>query len=427
MGMTMTEKILARAAGAETLRPGDLAVVNVETTVAMDSTFQPERLAEERWRDVRRVHNPDKIAIVLDHLAPAPNVQAATAHKIAREFAEKFGIKRFYDVGPDQGICHAVVAERALAMPGTVLVNSDSHTCAGGAFNCAARGIGRPDMVYTVVTGQTWFRLGETIRYDLVGKLRPGVAAKDVFLFQAGFYGEHNNQNVEYGGPGLAGLSMNARQTLATMGTELSADFSIFEPDQRMVDHISERNPGARYFLTMPDDDAVYKERRTIDLSTIEPLVALPDAVLNQSVRLSEVAGRHIDQAFIGSCANGTLEDIKSAAQVVRGRKVARGTRLIVTPGTQSIYREALKAGYIEALLDAGAVVTPATCGACLGGHMGVLAADEVCITSSTRNFKGRMGASSSKVYMASSATVAASALAGQIASAAEFFEGDLS
>jgi 3-isopropylmalate/(R)-2-methylmalate dehydratase large subunit len=424
MGMTMTEKILARAAGVDSLKPGDLAVVNVETTVTMDSTFQPERLAEERWRDVTRVHDPDKIVVILDHLAPAPNQQAATAHIVARQFAKKFGIKRFHDIGPDQGICHAVMSERGYALPGTVLVNSDSHTCAGGAFNCAARGIGRPDMVYTVVTGQTWFRLGETVRYDLVGKLRPGVTAKDVFLYQAGFYGEHINRNVEYGGPGLAALSMNARQTLATMGTELSADFSIFEPDERMLAHMRERNPGAVFYPTMPDEDAVYKERRTIDLDQIEPLVALPDAVLNQSVRISEAAGRHIDQAFIGSCANGTLEDIQAAAQVVRGRKVAEGTRLIVTPGTQSIYREALRAGYIEILLDAGAVVTPATCGACLGGHLGVLGPGEVCITSSTRNFKGRMGHPSSKVYMASSATVAASALAGMISSAAEYFEG---
>lgn len=426
MGMTMTEKILARAAGVERLKAGDLAVVDIETTVGMDSTFQPQRLGEERWLDVKTVRNPEKIAIVLDHLAPAPNVQAAMAHKIAREFAAKFGIERLYDVGPDQGICHSVVAERGLAIPGTVLVNSDSHAGAAGAFNCAARGIGRPDMVYAMVTGQTWFRVGETIRYDFVGKLRPGVTAKDVFLFQAGHYGEHNNTNCEYGGPALATLSMNARQTLATMGTELSADFSIFEPDEHLDAHMRERNPTAEYFPTTPDDDAVYKERRTIDLSAVEPLVALPDAVLNNSVQLGEVVGQHIDQAFIGSCANGTLEDIKAAAHVVKGRKVARGTRLIVTPGTQSIYREALRAGYIETLLDAGAVVTPATCGACLGGHMGVLAAEEVCITSSTRNFKGRMGASSSKVFMASSATVAASALAGQIVSAAEFFEGEL-
>jgi 3-isopropylmalate/(R)-2-methylmalate dehydratase large subunit len=210
------------------------------------------------------------------------------------------------------------------------------------------------------------------------------------------------------------------------MGTELSADFSIFEPDARLMAYMAERNPGATCYPTMPDEDAVYKHRRTIDLATIEPLVALPDAVLDQTVPISEVAGRHIDQAFIGSCANGTLEDLRSAALVLRGNKVARGTRLIVTPGTQSIYLEALRAGYIETLLEAGAGVTHATCGACMGGHLGILAPDEVCITSSTRNFKGRMGAASARIYMASSATVAASALAGQIASPAQFYAGEL-
>jgi 3-isopropylmalate/(R)-2-methylmalate dehydratase large subunit len=234
------------------------------------------------------------------------------------------------------------------------------------------------------------------------------------------------NQNVEYGGPGMSSLSINARRTLATMGTELSADFILFEPDDTLLAYMKERNPGATIHPTTPDADATYIARRTIDLGTLEPLVALPDAVVNNSAKLSEVKGQKIDQAFIGSCANGTLDDFAVAARVVKGRKVARGVRLIITPGTQATYRAALKAGYIETLLDAGAVVTPATCGACIGGHMGVLAADEVCITASTRNFKGRMGDPSARIFMASPATVAASALAGTITSAAEFFQGDV-
>ena len=217
----------------------------------------------------------------------------------------------------------------------------------------------------------------------------------------------------------MASLSINARRTLATMGTELSAEFNIFEPDDVLLDYMRERNPGAAIMPTMPDADAAYADRRTIDLDGIEPLVALPDAVVNKSVGISEVAGRRIDQAFIGSCANGTLDDLAVAARVVRGRKVAKGTRFIVTPGTQAIYVAALKAGYIETLLDAGAVVTPATCGACWGGHMGALGPNEICITASTRNFKGRMGDPSARIYMASPATVAASALAGAIAVAA--------
>jgi 3-isopropylmalate/(R)-2-methylmalate dehydratase large subunit len=366
------------------------------------------------------------VVIIFDHLVPAPTVQAAACMRTGREFAKKFGIQRLHDVGADQGISHAVIADKAYALPGTVLVNADSHTCSAGAFNCAARGVGGPDMLYAVTTGKAWFRVGETIRYDLTGKLRPGVSAKDIFLFIAGKWGAHVNQNIEYGGPGIAGMSLNARRTLTTMGTELSAEFVIFEPDETLIEYVKARNPQP-FTPTLPDADAVYRERRTIDLGTIEPLVALPDAVVNNSVGISEVAGRRIDQAFIGACCNGTLDDLAVAARVVKGRKVAAGTRFIVTPSTEAIHRAALAAGYVATLMEAGAVVTPATCGACIGGHMGVLGPDEVCITASTRNFKGRMGDPSARIYMASPATVAASALAGKIAGAGEFFQGDVS
>lgn len=418
MGMTITEKILSRASGGP-VKPGDVTVVDVETAVLMDMTFLPEG-----WREILKVHDPRKVAIVFDHLVPAPTVQAATAMRTGRQFAAKFGIERLHDVGADQGIAHAVVADRAYAVPGTVLVNGDSHTCAAGAFNCAARGIGGPDMLWAVTTGKAWFRVGETVRYDFTGKLPDGVSAKDIFLAIAGQNGAHVNQNVEYGGPGMSTLSINGRRTLATMGTELSAEFVIFEPDDALIEYVRARNPQP-FEPVRPDADAVYADRRAIDLGTLEPLVALPDAVVNNSVKISQVAGQKIDQAFIGSCANGTLDDLETAARVVKGRKVARGTRLIVTPGTEAIHRAAVKAGYVETLLEAGAVVTPATCGACIGGHMGVLGPDEVCITASTRNFKGRMGDPSARIYMGSPATVAASALAGAITHPGEFFRGD--
>ena len=414
MGMTITEKILARASGAARVAPGDLAVVTVDTAVLLDLSFLPEG-----WREVLHVHDPASVVIVFDHLVPAATVQAATCHKTGREFAAKFGIARLHDVGPEQGISHAVIAERGYALPGSVLVNGDSHTCGAGAFNCAARGVGGPDMLWAVTTGSAWFRVGETVRYDFTGRLAPGVSAKDLFLYIAGTYGAHVNQNIEYGGPGMAGLSIDARRTLATMGAEFSAEFTIFEPDETLIGYMRART-AAPFDPVWPDADAAYAARRTIALDTLQPLVALPDAVVNQSVPVAAVAGTRIDQAFIGSCANGTLEDLAIAAQVVRGHKVARGTRFIVTPGTQAIFRAALRAGYVETLLEAGAVVTPATCGACIGGHMGVLGPDEVCITASTRNFKGRMGDPSARIYMASPATVAASALAGRIASAEE-------
>ncbi len=421
MGMTMAEKILAKAGGVKTVSPGEIAVVQIGTAVFLDMNFLPAS-----WREILKVHDPDKVVVVLDHLAPANEPQTADAHRRARAFVERFGIKRFHDIGYDQGISHVVVADNAYALPGTVLVNPDSHTCGGGALNCAARGVGLPETLFAVTTGRTWFRVGETIRYELSGKFRPGVSAKDLFLTIAGKWGAHVNQNVEYGGPGLEALTINARRTLAIMGTELSAEFVIFEPDDAMIHYVRERNPRP-FEPVWPDADARYRDTRKVALDTVEPLVALPDSVIENSVPVGQVAGQKIDQAFIGSCANGTLDDFAVAARVVKGRRVAKGVRLIVTPGSQAIYRAALKAGYVETLVDAGAVVTAATCGACFGGHMGVLGAGEVCITASTRNFKGRMGDPSARIFMASPATVAASALAGEIQSAANYFAGDLS
>jgi 3-isopropylmalate/(R)-2-methylmalate dehydratase large subunit len=412
MGMTIVEKIFARASGQSGVSPGDLVVVDVDCAVMLDMGFH-----RNQRRNILKVHDPDKVVIAFDHMVPAPDKDSAEAHAYGREFARRFGIKRLHDVGPDQGISHAIVADNAYALPGSVLVSSDSHTCASGAFNCAARGIGAPDLLAAVTTGKTWYRLGTTVRYDLHGSLPPGVSAKDLFLHLAGAWGHHTNQNVEFGGPGLANLSIDARRTVAAMGAELSAEFATFECDDLLVDYVKARNP-APFTPQAPDPDADYAERRTVDLGAMRPLVALPDAVIRNSVTVDEVAGEKIDQAFIGSCANGTLEDLAEAARVVKGRKVAAGVRLLVTPSTQAVYAAALKAGYVATLVEAGAVVTSATCGACFGGHMGVLAPGETCITASTRNFKGRMGDPSARIFMASPATVAASALAGHIVGA---------
>ncbi len=410
MGMTIAEKILARARGASRVAPGDLAVVNVDLAVMIDLSF-----SRSSWREVLKVHDPDKVAVVFDHEVPAANRESAAMHARGREFVRRFGIKRFHDVGPDQGISHVVVAENAYALPGTVMACSDSHTCSAGALNCVARGLGAPDLLYALTTGKTWFLVGETVRYDLTGRLAAGVSTKDLFLHIAQEYGDHANQNIEFGGPALAHLSIDARRTLTTMGAELSAEFATFDPDEVLIDYIKARNP-APFEPQYPDADAAYARRDTIALDRLEPLVALPDKVVRNAVPVSEVAGEKIDQAFIGSCANGTIDDLAEAARVLAGRKVAAGVRLIVTPGSQRIFAAAVRAGYVQTLLDAGAVVTPATCGACFGGHMGVLGPGETCITASTRNFKGRMGDTTARIYMASPATVAASAAAGCIA-----------
>lgn len=415
MGMTIAEKILARKSGQEKVGPGDLVTVEVDTVVMIDNSF-----TASRWREIQKVRDPGRIVVVFDHRVPASTQDSAAAHRTGRAFVAKFGIKRFHDVGYDQGISHQLVADHGYALPGTLLVCSDSHTCSAGVFNCLARGVGEPDVLYSAIKGETWFRVGETIRYELEGRLSPAVTTKDAFLQIAGTHGDHATQNVEWGGSGVKNLSISARKTLTTMSAELSAEFSTFEADEVMNEWLRARNPQP-FEAVVPDKDARYAAVRKVDLSALEPLVAFPDTVVENSRPVAAAAGTRIDQAFIGSCANGTMDDLRLAAGILAGRRVAPTVRLLVTPGSQAVYREAAREGLLSTLSEAGAVVTPSTCGACGGGHLGLLGPDEVCITASTRNFKGRMGATSAKIYMASPATVAASAIKGVIADPREF------
>ena len=417
MGMTIAEKILAAKSGRKAVAPGDVITVDVDTVILFDNNFLPTN-----WREILKVADPDKIVVTFDHRVPAPTQQAAAAQVTGRAFVKQFGIKRFHDVGHNQGISHQLVADYGYALPGSVLLCSDSHTCSAGVFNCLARGVGGPDIIYAAIKGQTWFRCGETVRYELTGRLPEAVTAKDAFLQIAGVHGAHATMNVEYGGPGVASLSINARKTLTAMSAELSAEFATFEADDVLADWIRTRNP-ASWSPVKPDADAKYHAVRKVDLSALSPLVARPDSVVNNSQPVAGAAGTRIDQAYIGSCANGTQDDIELAARVVRGRRVASGVRFIVTPASQVVYRDMVASGAIQTLLDAGAMIAPPTCGACGGGHMGVLGPEEVCITSSTRNFKGRMGDPSSQVWMASPATVAASALTGTITDPREFLQ----
>jgi len=415
MGMTIAEKILARKSGRSRVVPGDVVTVGVDTVILFDNNFLPTN-----WREIKHIADPSKIVVTFDHRVPAPTQQAAAAQVAGRAFVKQFGIQRFHDVGYNQGISHQLVADYGYALPGSVLLCSDSHTCSAGVFNCLARGVGGPDIIYAAIKGETWFRCGETVRYELTGALPEAVTAKDAFLQIAGIYGDHATMNVEFGGSGVAGLSINARKTLTAMAAELSAEFATFEADAALVDWVSARNPAA-FVPVLPDADAQYHAVRKVDLSILEPLVALPDSVVSNSQPVKVVAGTKIHQAYIGSCANGTQDDIELAAKIVKGRQVAAGVRFIVTPASQMVYRDTVASGAIGTLLAAGAMIAPPTCGACGGGHMGVLGPDEVCLTSTTRNFKGRMGDPSSQVYMASPATVAASALTGQITDPREF------
>lgn len=415
MGMTIAEKILAKKSGQAQVKPGDLVTVEVDTVILFDNNFMPSQ-----WRDVLKLKDPARVIVVLDHRVPAATQASAAAHRTAREFVAKFGIPRFHDLGYRQGISHQLVADHGYALPGTVLLCSDSHTCSAGVFNCVARGVGAPDMMLAATKGETWFRVGETVRYELEGRLPTAVTMKDAFLQIAGQYGDHATMNVEYGGPGIAGLSINARKTLTTMSAELSAEFATFEPDQVMLDWVSARNP-TPLDPVYPDLDARYAGVRRVNLSALEPLVAFPDSVIENSQPVAAAAGTAIDQAFVGSCANGTIDDLELVARVLEDRQVSPKVRFIVTPASQNVYREAARRGILGTLVDAGAVVTPATCGACGGGHMGVLGPNETCITATTRNFKGRMGDPSARIYMGSPATVAASAIRGVITDPREF------
>ena len=410
MSMTMIEKIMARKAGRDSVSVGETVVVDVDMTVLIDLQFAT------MWIEPLRIHDPDKLAIVMDHAVPAPSIKDAAGGTRARKFAADFGIKRFYDVGR-HGICHQVIAENGLARPGEILACTDSHTCAGGAYNTAARGLGPAEIYSIMCTGSTWFQIAPTIRYELEGIMPETVSGKDIFLHIANEYGDAPNLNLEYGGSGLGGIPMHDRRTIATQGAEISADFSIFDADTVLLDYLDARGV-TDYVVAQDDPDPAYLEMRRIDLNALEPYVARPGTVSRNGLPVSQLPKQKIDQAFIGSCANGQLEDLEIAAQVLRGKTVAPGVRLLVTPASQAVYREAMRLGYLQDIADAGGVVTNSTCGACFGYHMGVVGPGEVCLTSSTRNFTGRMGSTEAEIFMASPATVAASAITGYITDA---------
>ncbi|MBI5090733.1 MAG: 3-isopropylmalate dehydratase large subunit, partial [Actinobacteria bacterium] len=350
-----------------------------------------------------------------DHAVPAPTVDDANAHQEGRRFAEQFGIADLHDVSAT-GICHQVMAEQGIARPGAVLVCADSHTCAGGAFNCAARGMGPAAVLQAMCTGKTWMIVPETFRVDLVGTLGRYVSGKDVFLHLAGTAGSlAAGRAVEFGGSGVASLPMADRRVLATQGVELLADFALFPFDDVTRAALEATPRGAAPGGAWSSDDAEFAARVQVDLDAVEPHVGLPGRVVDHAVPIGQVDDVRVDQCFIGSCANGKLDDLAMAAQIVRGKKVAPGVRLIVTPASSAVYLDALRLGLIETLVAAGAVVTAPACGACFGYDQGVLGDDEVCVTSSTRNFTGRMGSASASIYMASPATVAASAITGRL------------
>lgn len=417
VGLPMIDKILAAHAGLDRVEVGDIVVCEVDLAVQIDLVFA---MTGDQMIP-KRIADPERVALIFDHTVPAPTIADATGHSRAREFARRFGITKVFDVG-DHGICHQVILERGLALPGQILTCTDSHTIASGALNCAARGLGPVEMLQIVCTGRTWFKVSPTIRVELTGTKPSDVFGKDVFLYLAGVLGSVEGHNLEFGGPGLSSLGLDDRSTLATMCAEISANFAIMPADQLVLDHLT-RVTQAPLDPVEPDADACYSDAITVELSGVRPQVARPHSVPGNTIAVAELGEVPIHQAFIGSCANGKLEDLRTAAHIVKGHKVHPGVRLVVTPASQRVYLDAVRRGYVTALLEAGAVVTNSTCGACYGGHMGLLGPGETCVTSSTRNFRGRMGSSEAQIYIASSATVAASALAGHIVEPTSYLE----
>ena len=403
MGMTSVEKILANHSDQDVVKVGDVVVVEVDTIVSFDSMRS----------DIIKIADPDKLVLLFDHQVPAPTVRAANMAKDLRKFVEKFGVENYFPVGR-HGISHVLVAQEGIALPGKILANADSHTCSSGALNCLARGMGPSEMLYIICKGQTWFLAGPTTKIIIEGELPERVYARDIIHYIPGEYGDFAGRNLEWHGDGLASIDMDGRLTMATISAELSAEFSLFPYDSVLERYLEGRARGP-FEPVFPDDDAAYDDVITVDLSSLEPQVVLPNKVANNVKPAREVAGQKVDQAFIGSCANGRLSDFAVVAEIVKGKQVAAGTRFIVTPGSQAILKEAIQLGYVETLMDVGAVVTSSTCGACFGGHMGLLGDEETCITASTRNFKGRMGSPSAQIFMGSPATVAASAITGVI------------
>ena len=414
MGMTMTQKILAKHAGLDRVEAGQLIEGRLDLVLGNDITA-PVAITEFDKAGLTEIFDKDKIAIILDHSTPCKDIQSARLCSQARDFAKRFSITNFYDVG-QMGVEHALIPEKGLAAPGEVIIGADSHTCTYGALGAFSTGVGSTDMAAGMATGLSWFKVPSAIKVTLKGELQPYVSGKDVMLHLIGTIGVDGAlyKSLEFGGEGVAQLTMDDRFTIANMAIEAGAKNGIFPVDDKTQAYLDGRVTRA-WEAVEPDADAVYDREVVIDLSALKPTVALPHLPSNTRT-VDEVAGTPIQQVVIGSCTNGRLDDLRRAAEILKGRKVAPGVRCIVFPATQQIMLDAMAEGLINIFIDAGAAVSTPTCGPCLGGHMGVLSDGERAISTTNRNFVGRMGPVSSEIILASPAVAAASAVAGCVA-----------
>ena len=414
MGMTMTQKILTKHAGLSEVKAGQLIEGKLDLVLGNDITT-PVAITEFERAELTQVFDKDKVAIVLDHSTPCKDIKSAQLCAQARAFAKKYDITHFYDVGT-VGIEHALLPEKGLCAPGEIIVGADSHTCTYGAVGAFSTGVGSTDMAAGMATGMLWFKVPAAVKVTLKGKLPQYVSGKDVILHLIGLIGVDGAlyKSLEFTGDGVEALTMDDRFTIANMAIEAGAKNGIFPVDELTRAYLKGRVQRP-WDAVEADPDAEYDREVVIDLSALRPTVALPHLPSNTKT-VDEVAGTPVQQVVIGSCTNGRLKDLAEAAAILKGKKVAAGVRCIVIPATQQIYMDAMKAGYIETFITAGCAVSTPTCGPCLGGHMGVLAAGERCVSTTNRNFVGRMGPTDSEIILASPAVAAASAVAGCVA-----------
>lgn len=413
MGMTMTQKILAAHAGLESVEAGQLIEADIDLALANDITG-PVSIRELEKAGMDQVFDREKVALVLDHFAPNKDIKSAEQCKVCREFAKKHNIVHFFDVG-SMGIEHALLPEQGIVAAGDLVIGADSHTCTYGALGAFSTGVGSTDCAAGIATGKAWFRVPSAIRIELTGELQPWVCGKDVILHIIGAIGVDGAlyQSMEFCGDGVEALSMDDRFSICNMAIEAGAKNGIFPVDEKTRLYMKDRVRHAPREFTA-DDDASYERTIRIDLRDVPPTVAAPHLPENTKP-VTELAGIPIQQSVIGSCTNGRIEDMRMAASIMRGRHVANGVRAIVIPATQEVYLQCIRERLTEAFIEAGAVVSTPTCGPCLGGHMGVLAAGERAVATTNRNFVGRMGHTDSEVYLASPAVAAASAITGVI------------
>ncbi|MCM1090478.1 MAG: 3-isopropylmalate dehydratase large subunit [Muribaculum sp.] len=416
MGMTMTQKILAAAAGLEQVEAGQLIEAKLDLVLGNDIT-SPVAIKEMDKMKVKGVFDKDKIALVPDHFVPNKDIKSAEHCKCVREFAKRNEITNYFEVG-EMGIEHALLPEKGLTVAGDVIIGADSHTCTYGALGAFSTGVGSTDMAAGMATGKAWFKVPSAIKFILTGKPSKWVSGKDVILHIIGMIGVDGAlyKSMEFVGDGIANLTMDDRFTIANMAIEAGGKNGIFPVDELAIAYMKEHSAKS-YKIYEADADAVYDAEYTIDLSKLEPTVAFPHLPENTHT-MSEINAMDdivIDQVVIGSCTNGRLDDLRTAAEVLKGRHVAKGMRCIVIPATQAIYMQAMEEGLLKSFIEAGAIVSTPTCGPCLGGYMGILAEGERCVSTTNRNFVGRMGHVNSEIYLASPAVAAASAITGKI------------